>query len=161
MAIPKTVTKIHRSNGHVTVEYKDSCDQANYFMNELSRGALRDVAKFIRAEFKNRYYAKFKRETGDAGKVTRSTVYSSKNTKYPRVDIGIKVGKADGFYAYFQEFGTSKGKYIVPRYSILQNTVKDNISTIIEIESKYLSALEKDAIQIKGQVDEKEFNDDK
>lgn len=159
MATPKTVTKVYRRNGQVSVEYKDSCDQANYFMNELSRGALRDVAKFIRAEFRNRYYAKFKRRTGDAGRVTKSTVYSGKNTKYPRVDIGIKTGRVDGFYGYFQEFGTSSGN--VPRLGILQNTVKDNISTIIEIESKYLSALEKDAIQIKSRVDEKEFNDDK
>ncbi len=155
--IPKSVTKVKTKNKNVEVTLEDSVDQANYYINELTRAALRDVGKLLKTEFRTRYYARFKRQTGDAGRVTKIKVYASKNTKYPRLEIGLKTGQADGFYAYFQEFGTSNGK--VPKLGILQNSVKDNIAKIVEIESKYLSGLSGEAERLNAQIDEGEYDD--
>lgn len=157
MATPKTVTKVIKNSGG-QVEFTSDCDQAQYFIHELTRAALRDVGKFLKSEFRSSYYSHFKRRTGTAGKATSVKVWSSKNTKYPRLEIGLKQGKQDGFYAYFQEFGTKTGN--VPRLGLLQHAAKDNISTIIEIESKYLSGLNGEAASLKSQVNEGEYNDD-
>jgi hypothetical protein len=66
------------------------------------------------------------------------------------VDLGLKQGKVDGFYAFFQEFGTRNG---VPRLGILQRSVEDNIDEIIRIESQYLSGIESSP---EGMIDEEE-----
>jgi hypothetical protein len=68
-------------------------------------------------------------------------VLSGKNTKYPRVEIGLKTKTVKGFYSYYQEFGSSK----TPKLGLLTDAVESNIPTIIEIESKYLSGLESEA----------------
>ena len=137
MGAPKSVVKV-KKNG---VEYTSNVDAAEYYIFELSRAALRDVGKFVRTKWKENYYSHFQKHSGDAGKAVSSVVLSGKKTKYPRVEIGLKQGKIDGFYAYFQEFGTSK----TPKLGILTDTVESNIATIVEIESKYLSGLESEA----------------
>lgn len=134
MGAPKSVTRI--KNGHV--EYTSEVDKAQYYIFELTRAALRDVGKYVAKTFKDTYYSYFTKRSGDAGKATKYKVWSSANTKYPRVQIGLKTGRVDGFYAYFQEFGSSK----TPKLGILTNTVQSNINTIREIESKYLSAID-------------------
>lgn len=145
MSVPKSVTRVHRQNGVVVCEFTDSVNREQYLIHELTRAALRDVAKYVKRIFKDSYYRKFKKITGKAGKVTKSKVWSSQSTLYPRVDIGIKTGKADGFYAYFQEFGTkhpNKFGLYVPKLGLLQHAVKDNVDKIREIESQYLSYIE-------------------
>ena len=137
MSAPKSVVKV-KKNG---VEYTSNVDAAEYYIFELSRAALRDVAKFVKVKWRENYYAHFKKHTGDAGRAISSVVLSGAKTKYPRVEIGLKQGKIDGFYAYFQEFGTSK----TPKLGILTETVESNIAQIVEIESKYLSGLESEA----------------
>ena len=137
MSAPKSVVKV-KKNG---VDYTSNVDACEYYLFELSRAALRDVAKFVRAKWKENYYAHFKKHTGDAGRAISSVVLSGAKTKYPRVEIGLKQGKIDGFYAYFQEFGTSK----TPKLGILTETLESNIAQIVEIESKYLSGLESEA----------------
>ena len=52
--------------------------------------------------------------------------------------MGIKHGT---WYGVAQELGDSK----MQKLGILRNTTYDNIPTIVEIESKYLSALESEA----------------
>lgn len=151
MSAPKSVTKINK-NG---ITYTSNVDAAKYYIFELSRAALRDVAKFVRRTFKDSYYEHFDKETGNAGRATSSVVLSNKETKYPRVEIGLKKNQLKGVYGYEQEFGTST----TPRLGLLSDAVEDNISKIIEIESKYLSALESEA-QALAQVDESEFNDE-
>ena len=106
--------------------------------------------------FKEQYYSVFKKHTGSAGKATSSRVYSGKNTKYPRLEIGLKTGKVDGFYGYFQEFGTSK----TPRLGMLTHAVQDNIAEIVKIESQYLSGLEGEAEALEALIDEDDYNDD-
>ena len=102
------------------------------------------------------YYSNFKKHTGDAGKAVNYYVIANANTTAPRVQVGLKTGKVDGFYAYFQEFGTSKTK----RLGLLQNTVKENIDTIVDIESKYLSGLSGEAESLALQINEKAYEDD-
>lgn len=135
MPTPKSQIKINKDG----VTYESNLDACEYYLFELTRGALRDVAKFVRREFKDRYYSHFEKHTGNAGKAVSAKVWSGKNTQYPRVDLGLKQGKVDGFYAFFQEFGTRNG---VPRLGILQRSVEDNIDEIIRIESQYLSGIE-------------------
>lgn len=151
MSAPKSVTKVLK-NG---VEYTSNVDRCEYTIKELSRGALRDVAKFVRKEFRTQYYSHFDRHTGDGGKVVKATVFSNEKTLYPRVQIGLKTGKVDGFYGMFQELGSSK----TPKLGLLTHAVEDNVAQIIEIESKYLSALEDEAKAL-ALVDEKEFDID-
>ena len=111
--------------------------------------------KFIKREFKKTYYDAFKKRTGRSPKSVKYTVYSSENTKYPRIDIGLPhsaPGKpVQGFYAFFQEVGTSKQ----PRLGILTNTVEKNVATIVRIESQYLTALQDEADAL-ALIDEKE-----
>lgn len=137
MPTPKSVIKYKKG----TVEYTSSCDAAQYYIYELSRAALRDVAKFVVKKFRDNYYSVFHKWTGNAGKATKYKVISGKSTQFPRVQIGLKTGKVDGFYSYFQEFGTSK----TPKYGLLTQTVEGNVAEIVKIESKYLSGLESEA----------------
>lgn len=137
MSAPKSVVKVKKKG----VEYTSNVDAAEYYIFELSRAALRDVGKFVKAKWRENYYSHFKKHSGDAGKAVSSVVLSGKKTQYPRVEIGLKQGKIDGFYAYFQEFGTSR----TPKLGILTETVEGNIAQIVEIESKYLSGLESEA----------------
>lgn len=134
MSAPKSVTRL--KNG--SIEYVSEVDKCNYYIYELTRAALRDVGKFVARKFRDNFYSHFTRRTGDAGRATRYKVWSSKSTQYPRVQIGLKTGKVDGFYAYYQEFGSSK----TPKLGLLSKSVYDNIATIREIESKYLSAID-------------------
>ena len=151
MSVPKSVVKV--KNGGV--EYTSNVDAAEYYIFELNRAALRDVGKFVRKKWKEAFYSHFKKQSGDAGRATSQAVLSSKNTKYPRVELGLKTGKVDGFYAYFQEFGTSKTQ----KLGILRDTVESNVAQIVEIESKYLSALEDEA-QALALIDESEHIDE-
>lgn len=152
MSTPKTVTKV-LNNG---VTYTSNVDKCEYTMKELCRGALRDVAKFVMKEFKSSYYGYYKKHSGRGGKVPKAKVWSSENTQYPRVQIGLKKGKVDGFYGLFQELGTSK----TPKQGFLTHAVEDNVATIIEIESKYLSALEDEAMALKMIDSENDYDID-
>lgn len=153
MSTPKSVTKINK-NG---VTYTSEVDKAEYYIYELTRAALRDTGKFIKREFRTRFYGEFRRITGKAGKVTYGKVYSGKSTTAPRLEIGLphsKAGKTvEGFYAYFQEVGTEK----LAKKQFLQKSVEENVSKIREIQSQYLSGLNKDDTQIEAMIDEKEI----
>lgn len=151
MSAPKSVTKINK-NG---VTYTSNVDACQYYIHELSRAALRDVGKFVRTKWREVYYSYFQRHSGDAGKAVNYNVIASKSTTAPRVQVGLKSGKVDGFYAYFQEFGTSKQ----PRLGLLSSTVEDNIKQIVDIESQYLSALNDGEASAQAQCNEGEYSD--
>jgi hypothetical protein len=59
----------------------------------------------------------------------------------------------DTWYGEDQELGTSSQ----PKRQILRNAAHDNIAQIIEIESKYLSALEDEAKAL-SLIDEGEYS---
>lgn len=138
MPIPKTVTKVSR-DGSVT--FTDSVDKANYFIEELTRAALRDVGKYV---------CKMTRQ-----KIKRRTGRLAKNTQYwvRKRETDLLVGfKTGGFYGGYQELGTSK----TPRIGALYDSVSENIDQIREIEAQYLSAID-DEIRAASMVDEEEM----
>lgn len=144
MAVPKSVTKISK-DGNVT--YTQSVDRVNYTIRELTRAALRDVGKFVCKQFRNAYYARFKRKSGRVGKFTQYWV------KHKQKDVELQVGiKPNGWYGGYQELGSSK----TTKLGFLTHAVQDNIATIIEIESQYLSALEDEARAL-SLIDEGEY----
>lgn len=122
MAIPPSV-KITK-NG---VEYLNNVDRANYTIQELTRAALRDVGKLVAKRTKQG----IKKKTGRA----------AKNTQYwvRKKDADLQVGfKPGGWYAGYQELGTSKQ----PKIGALFNAVADNIDEIRRIQAQYLSAIQ-------------------
>lgn len=133
MSVPKSVVKMNKDG----IRFESSVDYYQYTIKELCRAALRDVGKYVCRTFRQSYYSVFKRRSGRVGKYTQYWV-QYKYEKYPKAQIGIK---PNAFYGGFQEFGTSTE----PRYNLLTNAVKDNVDTIIKIESQYLSALNSDA----------------
>lgn len=142
MSTPKSVTKINKDG----VTYTSNVDRCEYTIKELTRAALRDVGKFMCKKFRLGFYARFNKITGNAGRAVKYKVIASNNTTAPRVQIGLPhtykgSDKVAGFYAYFQEVGSSKQ----PKLGILRNACEQNVSTIVEIESQYLSALEDEA----------------
>jgi len=149
MAAPKSVIKMNK-NG---IQYVSEVDKCQYYIHELTRAALRDVGKFIARTFRDSFYEHFKRRTGKAGRATKYKVWSSKSTIAPRVQIGLKTGKIDGFYGYFQEFGSTTH----PRLGLLQKAAKENVEEIIKIESQYLSALNRSESSCNSKIDESDY----
>ena len=156
MSAPKSQVQISYKKGKTEVTYESNLDASEYYLFELTRAALRDVGKFVCKKFLEAYYQHFKKHTGRGGKGTKFKVWSSKATKYPRVQIGLANMK--GFYGFFQEFGTSDGK--VPRLGLLTKTVQDNVAEIVKIESVYLSGLSGEAAKLNSKIDENEMEGD-
>lgn len=147
MSMPPSVTRIKKDG----VEYVSSVDRCSYTIRELTRAALRDVGKFVcitanKAAQKLYYNSlrKSKRVRGSKG----AFQYWAR-AKECDLQVGIKHGT---WYGTEQELGSSKMK----KHGILRNTVYDNIPKIIEIESKYLSALEDEARSL-ALISEKEY----
>ena len=155
MPTPKSQTKVLVKNGKTEVSYESNLDACQYYIYELSRAALRDVGKFVSKLFMTAYYQHFAKQTGNAGKATKYKVISGAKTAYPRVQIGLKQVK--GFYAYFQEFGTSDG---IPRLGLLTHAVEDNVSEIVKIESQYLSGLSDEAAALESLINENDYEGD-
>ena len=141
MPIPKSVVKIKKGK----VEYISNCDRVQYTLNELTRAALRDSGKFVCNLFRTEYYGRFKRKKGKVGRFTQYWV----RKKESDLQVGLKPG---GFYGGFQELGSSKTK----KLGLLRKVVEGNIPKIIEIQSKYLSALEDEARAL-SLINEKEY----
>lgn len=158
MPTPKSQTKIKFKKGKTEVTYESNLDAAEYYLYELNRAALRDVGKYIAKVFRNAYYQHFTKHSGDAGKATKYKVISGKSTTAPRVQIGLETGRQDGFYAYFQEFGTSTGN--VPRLGLLTKTAQENIAEIVKIESQYLSGLSDEAARLETMINENDYDGD-
>jgi len=160
MSAPKSVIKVKKAANGTQVEYTSNVDAANYYIFELSRAALRDVGKYVKKVWQNAYDSHFKKHKGYGRQATTVKVYSNKNTKYPRLEIGLpksKKGKeVQGFYSYFQEFGTST----TPKMGLLTHAVEDNIAEIVKIESQYLTTLSDEAERLNALIDEGEYNDE-
>lgn len=157
MPAPKSVTKLKVKDGKVDITYESNLDAAQYYLFELNRAALRDVGKFVTKVFREAFYQHFKKRTGNAGKATKYKVWAGAKTTAPRVQIGLKTGQVDGFYAYFQEFGTSTG---IPRLGLLTHAVEDNVAEIVKIESQYLSGLSDEAARLDALINEDDMEGD-
>ncbi len=135
MAVPSQ-TKFKRGG----VELTNSCDRANYYIDELTRAALKDVGKFVC------------RETRKA--IHRITGRAAKNTQYwvRKKEQDCLVGfKTAGWYGSYQELGTEK----TPKGGALRNAVDSNIDMIQQIEAQYLSAIE-DELNAQSLINEEE-----
>jgi len=141
MPMPKSVTKVTKDG----VTFVDSVDRVNFTINELTRAALKDVAKLVRRRAK----AMIKKRTGRLTKNLQSWV----RKKETDLIIGFKPG---GWYGIFQELGTEKQ----PKIGALYNSVADNISQIRDIEAQYLSAIEDEQKALALINEEEEISND-
>ena len=134
MSVPRSVVKFKKG----TVEYTSSVDFAKYAIQELTRAALRDVGRFVSRSSNSaamRLHG-LKKSRRVRGKTSAFQFWVRKQET--DLQVGIKHGT---WYGVAQELGDSK----MQKLGILRNTTYDNIPTIVEIESKYLSALESEA----------------
>lgn len=149
MSVPKSVIRFKKGS----VVYTSSVDRASYTLVELTRAALRDVGKFIArtANTKAMKLPGLKKSRRVRGKTStfRYTVPWAK-TGLPHLEVGVT---HDTWYGVEQELGTSKQ----PRRQILRNSAHENIAAIVEIESKYLSAMEDEARAL-SLIDESEYS---
>lgn len=137
MSVPKSVVRF-RKNG---IEYTSNVDFASYTLVELTRAALRDVGKFIvrtanSEAMKLPGLKKSRRVRGRTSTFLYNVPWAK--TGLPHLEVGVKHGT---WYGEEQELGSSNQ----PKRQILRNSAHDNIPKIIEIQSKYLSALEDEA----------------
>lgn len=139
--MPKSVTKVTKDG----VTFIDSVDRVNYTVTELTRAALRDVAKLV----KRRTRSMIKRRTGRLSKNLQHWI----RKKETDLIIGFKPG---GWYGIFQELGTEKQ----PKIGALYHGVADNINQIRDIEAQYLSAIEDEQKALALINEEEELNDD-
>lgn len=148
MSVPKSVVKFKGSN----VEYTSNVDFACYTIVELSRAAMRDVGKFItrtanRSAMKLHGLSKSKRVRGLSSTFRWKVPWAKSGL--PHLEVGVTHGT---WYGVDQEMGSSR----MPRLGILTDSARANIAKIIEIESKYLSALN-DEGAARGMISEGEY----
>lgn len=129
MPMPKSVTKYSNKNG---VTFTSNVDRANYTIQELSRAALKDVAKVIRKKM----IAKLKELPGMK---KNKRLYKSTQYWVRKKETDLQVGfKHNTWYGVLQELGGDNQ----PKRSILRDTVFESIDEIQKIEAQYLSAVE-------------------
>lgn len=140
--MPRSVTKINR-NG---VTFTSSVDKAQYTIDELTRAALRDSAKFIRREM-----LKELRKLPGMRKSRR--LYRSTQYWVRKRESDLQIGfKHDSWYGADSELGTSKQ----PARGILRSSVFNNIDQIRIIQGQYLSAIA-DENRARGLISEEEY----
>ena len=154
MGLPRSVTRVDRAGG---VTFTSSVDRVQYTINELTRAALRDVAKVIRKKM----IIKLKRLPG----MKRSKrVYKITQTWVRKREADLQIGfgntkkglTGDTWYGIAAELGTKNQ----PKRSILRDTVYENINEIRNIQAQYLSAVE-DEQRARNLINEEEsFNED-
>jgi HK97 gp10 family phage protein len=139
MPMPKSVVKIRKDG----VEYISNVDQAKYSIEELTRAALRDSAKFIR----KRMVQELKNLPG----MKRSKrIYSSSQYWVRRRETDLQIGfKHDSWYGARSELGTHGS----PARNVLRNSVYNNIGEIRKIQAQYLSAI----ANAEGLINEDEY----
>lgn len=137
MSVPKSVIKFKKGN----VTYTSNVDFACYTIVELSRAAMRDVGKFIArtANSKASKLPGLKKSRRVRGR-TSTFLYNVPWAKsgLPHLEVGVT---HNTWYGVEQEMGSGK----MPKHGFLRDSAYENIAKIIEIESKYLSALEDEA----------------
>jgi HK97 gp10 family phage protein len=138
MPMPKSVTKVKKDG----IEFVSNVDACQYTITELSRAALRDVAKLVR----KRMIQELKKLPGMK---KNKRIYKSTQYWVRKKETDLQIGfRHNTWYGVLQELG-SKNQ---PKRDILRNAVYNNIAEIRAIESKYLSAIDNPSL-----IDENEF----
>ena len=139
-----------KKNGDVT--FQSNVDLVKFTLGELIDAANRDVGKYLRKLIGNKLlelyendYVKGSLTIPRTGELKKS--YPMKAAEYwaRKKEHDLIIGfKKYSWYGTHQELGD----YDYPRKGILRSTVMDNISMIQEIQSKYLTELNKEAPRI-------------
>lgn len=141
MPLPKSVVKVKKDG----IELVSNVDRANYLLSELTRAALRDVAKLVR----RRQLDAVRRLPGlRRGKRPTSAFQYWIRRRETDLQVGVKHGT---WYGSDQELGAKNQ----PKRQILRNSVFSNLAEIQQIEARYLSAIE-DELAAEQIVDEEE-----
>ncbi len=141
MPMPKSVTKIKKDG----IEFVSNVDRAQYTIQELSRAALKDVAKLLR----KRMVQELKTLPGMK---RHRRIYNSTQYWVRKRDCDLQIGvKHDAWYGVNQELGT-KG---MSKKGVIRETTFKHIDDIRKIEGQYLSAIE-DENRVLGLIDEEE-----
>lgn len=140
MPVPKSVVKVTKVNKGGQIEFTNNVDATQYTIRELTRGAMRDVGKFLKAAYNNEFHSRVNRRKGLAGRALQYWV------RKQECDLQIGLWKlpgnkniSKGFWGGFYEIGSSSPQ--VPKLGIMYSTVQKNIDEIISIEKKYLSGI--------------------
>ncbi len=140
MPMPKSVTKYSNKNG---VTFTSGVDRANYTIRELSRAALKDVAKVLRKKM----IAKLKNLPGMK---KNKRLYKSTQYWVRKKETDLQMGfKHNTWYGVLQELGGNNQ----PKRSVLRDTVFESVDDIQKIEAQYLSAVE-DEVKAKSLINE-------
>lgn len=142
MPMPKSVMKIKKDG----VTFESNVDAINYTLEELSRRALYDTAKFIRKEM-------IKELKMLPGMKRSKRIYNSTQFWVRKRETDLQIGyKHDTWYGVQQELGDRNQ----PARNTLRNAVYPNIDQIREIQGKYLSAIA-DANAAQSLISEEEY----
>lgn len=146
MPMPKSVTKVKKDG----IEFISNVDRANYTIQELSRAALKDVAKLLR----KRMVQELKTLPG----MRRSKrIYNSTQYWVRRRECDLQIGvKHDAWYGVNQELGT-KG---MPKKGVIRETTFKHIDEIRKIQGQYLSAIEDENRALELIDEEEEIGDE-
>lgn len=150
MPLPPQATLIKRKG----VELTSNVDRASYLITELTRAAMRDVAKYVlkivRANVRgiNNY--------------TRKMRYASTRYQYwiRKKECDLQLGienTAKGANTAWWADQSELGEAGQPKRGFLRSAVYDNIEMIRKIEAQYLSAIE-DEMNAASMCDESENN---
>lgn len=144
LAIPKSITKVSK-DGNVT--FTSNINVFEYALDELIRGALRDVGKFVAKKYRLRFYQKQSKQSGQVGKGTGYWV------RKRELDLQVGIAKKGvGYWGGFFEVGSAENG--IPKQNNLRNVVIENLNEIRTIESKYLKYLNADRPMLNGLSEE-------
>lgn len=142
MALPQSVTKYSNKDG---VTFTSGVDRANYTIQELSRAALKDVAKVLRKKL----ISKLKELPGMK---KHKRIYNSTQYWVRKQETDLQLGfKHNTWYGVLQELGGNNQ----PKRSLLRDTVFESIDDIQRIEAQYLSAIG-DELEAESLINENE-----
>jgi hypothetical protein len=159
MPVPKSVMKIKVKQGQSTLEFTSSVDRVNYTLKELIRRANMDVGRFLISEIRRKVRA-INRYTKKGQNIPKRYQYWARKKEGDLI-IGVEKtseGAVSAWWADQAEVG-SDGQ---PKRAFIQETVRDNIDRIREIQSQYLSAInnEAEAVAIAEETEQMPETDD-
>lgn len=142
MSLPKSNLKINKKG----IQYVSNIDRVKYTLAELSRAALRDVARLLKYKIRE----EFNKLPGmrKQNKRFKAAYQHWLRKRDGDLQIGIK---HNTWYGVDQELG-SKNQ---PKRDILRNVVMKNVDEIRRIQGQYLSAVE-DENKALGLINEEE-----
>ncbi len=146
MPLPKSVIKVKKDG----VEYISNVDRAKYTLQELSRAALKDVAKFLR----RRMVDELKKLPGMK---RNKRIYNSTQYWVRKKDADLQIGiKHDTWYGVNQELGSKN----MPKKGVVRETTFKNIDEIRRIEGMYIKEIEDENRALGLINEEEEISDD-